>query len=40
MDESVRYKNLHRLQMLARDAGINDAMVATAPQPGALPAQP
>lgn len=40
MDESVRYKNLQRLQMLARDAGINDAMVATAPQPGVPLVQP
>lgn len=40
MDESVRYKNLQRLQMLARDAGINDAMVATSPQPDAPSAQP
>lgn len=40
MDESVRYKNLQRLQMLARDAGINDAMVATAPPPAAPRAQP
>lgn len=40
MDESVRYKNLHALQMLAREVGINDAMVATAPQPTATAAQP
>lgn len=40
MDESVRYKNLHELQMLAREVGINDAMVATAPQTGAKLAQP
>lgn len=40
MDEAVRYKNLQHLQMLARDAGINDALVATAPQPGAPAASP
>jgi biopolymer transport protein ExbD len=39
MDQSVRYKNLHRLQMLAREAGINDSLVATTP-PEPAPAQP
>jgi biopolymer transport protein ExbD len=31
MDEAARYKDLHRLQLLAREAGINDSLVATAP---------
>jgi len=39
MDESVRYKNLHRLQMLAREAGIHDSLVATA-APESSPARP
>lgn len=40
MDEAARYKNLQDLQMLARDAGINDAMVATRPPLGTGPVQP
>jgi biopolymer transport protein ExbD len=39
-DESVRYKDLKRLQMLARDAGIIDLSEAHAPQLFTAPAQP
>jgi biopolymer transport protein ExbD len=39
-DESVRYKDLKRLQMLARDAGIIDLIEAHAPQLFTVPAQP
>jgi biopolymer transport protein ExbD len=37
-DEAVSYKTLIRLTMIARDAGINDAHLATLPR--ALPADP
>jgi biopolymer transport protein ExbD len=39
-DEAVRYKDLQRLQMLARDAGINEAIGANAPQLGVPLAHP
>ncbi len=35
MDEAVRFENVLRLQLLARNAGIGDAMIATRPQAGA-----
>jgi biopolymer transport protein ExbD len=35
MDEAVRFENVLRLQLLARDAGIGDAMIATRPRAGA-----
>jgi biopolymer transport protein ExbD len=35
MDETVRFENVLRLQLLAREAGIGDAMIATQPRGGA-----
>ena len=40
MDRAVRFENVLRLQMLARDAGILDALVATSPRAGTPPARP
>lgn len=39
-DKAVQFENLLQLQLLARDAGISDAMVATSPQANAAPARP
>lgn len=34
LDEAARYKDLQRLELLARTAGINNSLIATTPQPG------
>ena len=39
-DKAVRLENLMRLRLLARDAGIHDAMLATLPRAVAAPARP
>ena len=39
-DKAVRQENLLRLTLLARDAGIRDALLATFPRAVAVPAQP
>ena len=39
-DKAVRQENLMRLTLLARDAGIRDALLATLPRAVATPARP
>ncbi len=39
-DKAVRHENLMRLTLLARDAGIRDALLATLPRPVVAPARP
>jgi biopolymer transport protein ExbD len=39
-DKAVRQENLMRLTLLARDAGIHDALLATLPRAVATPARP
>lgn len=39
-DKAVRQENLLRLTLLARDAGIHDALLATLPRAVAVPARP
>lgn len=40
MDKAVHFENLLQLQLLARDAGITEAMVATLPRANATLARP
>jgi len=40
MDKAVRFENVMRLQLLARDAGIPDAMIATPPGANAKSTRP
>lgn len=40
MDKAVRFENVLALQLLARDAGIPDALIATSPRANPLPARP
>lgn len=40
MDKAVRFENVLRLQLLARDAGILEALVATLPSANVAPARP
>jgi len=39
-DKAVRHENLVRLALLARDAGIHEALLATLPRATAAPARP
>lgn len=40
MDKAVPFENVMKLQLLARDAGIPEAMIATSPQANATPTRP
>lgn len=40
MDKAARFENVLRLQMLARDAGIPEALIATSPRANPAPARP
>ena len=40
MDKEVSYEMWRRLTLLARDQGITEALLATLPRPGAVPAMP
>lgn len=40
MDKAVRFENVLALQLLARDAGIPDALIATSPRANPMPARP
>jgi len=40
MDQAVRFENVLQLQLLARDAGISEALIATSPRAPAPTARP